>query len=361
MSISVDIRHGFGALSLDVQFEAPNGITALFGRSGVGKTSIVNAVAGVLRPDRGRIILGDHTVLDTEAGVDLPMHQRDVGYVFQDARLFPHMSVEKNLLYGRKVKKLPRDPDLMSQVVEMLEIGALLARRPGALSGGEKQRVGLGRALLSGPRVLLLDEPLAALDDARKAEILPFLERLRDEAQMPILYVSHSIAEVARLASTVVLLDQGHVALVGPTEQVLSDPAVVPLIGVRHAGAIVMARVTAHEEDGLSRLETGGGALWLPQVKAEIGSALRVRIRAQDVILSLKAPEEMSALNSLRGEVVTLREGDGPGVIVQLRCGDERVLARITRRSARVMKLQVGMKVFAIIKSVSVAHSDVGA
>ncbi len=355
--LDVALRHRFGAFSLDVAFQAPVGVTALFGRSGSGKSSVVNAVAGLLRPDAGRIKLPGRVVFDSDAGIDLAVHRRGVGYVFQDARLFPHMTVLQNMTYGARVQRRQVMPD---PVVEMLGLGALLARRPGDLSGGEKQRVAIGRALLSGPQVLLLDEPLAALDEARKAEILPYLERLRDAA-MPILYVSHSVGEVARLATTIVLMDAGRVVRSGPAGAMLSDPEAVPFLGVREAGAVIAARIAAHEADGLTRLDTAAGPLWLPRVAGAVGDALRVRIAAQDVILSRGRPEGLSALNILPGVVSALRVGDGPGALVQIALGDEFLLARVTRRSAEALGLAQGVAVHAVLKSVAVAQSDIGA
>lgn len=360
MSFSISIRHRMGGFSLDVAFDAPKGVTALFGRSGTGKTTVVNAVAGLLKPDAGYARIDDVTLFDQAAGIWLPVHKRRLGYVFQDARLFPHMTVEENLAYGAKAQRRDMSKAQKDRVIDLLGIGDLLARRPARLSGGEKQRVAIGRALLADPKLLLLDEPLAALDDARKAEILPFLERLRDDAQIPILYVSHSIAEVARLATTVVVLEGGHVARAGAMADVLSDPDAVSALGVRDAGAVLAAKLVAHHADGLSELTTCGGALLLPGVQAEIGTHMRVRIRAQDVILSRSAPQGLSALNVLKGKIVSMRQGAGPGVMVRIACADEHILARITRRSAVAMGLQNGDEIFAIIKSVSVAQGDVG-
>jgi len=358
MSLSVEIAHGFAGFALDVAFDAPPGVTALFGRSGSGKTTVVNAVAGLLMPDRGRIVAGGAVLFDRAGGVALPPHRRRLGYVFQDARLFPHLSVRQNLTYGQRFA--PAGGVGLDAVVEMLGIGALLERRPGALSGGEKQRVAIGRALLSNPRLLLMDEPLAALDEARKAEILPWIERLRDGTDIPILYVSHSMAEVARLATTLVVMDQGRIRAAGPVAEVLADPGLAPVLGLREAGSILSARVVAQEEDGLTRLETAGGPVWLPRIEAAVGSALRVRIAAQDVIIARGRPEGISALNVLPAVVAAVRMGDGPGALVRLSVGGDALLVRITRRSAAALELREGVEVFAIVKSVSVAQADIG-
>ncbi|HQU70078.1 MAG TPA: molybdenum ABC transporter ATP-binding protein [Albidovulum sp.] len=360
MTLSVAFRHRFPGLALDIAFEAPPGVTALFGRSGAGKTTVVQAVAGLLRPDSGRVTADGSVLTDTDARIFLPPHLRRIGYVFQDARLFPHLTVRQNLLYGRWFAP-ERDGASLDRIVAMLDIGPLLDRRPGALSGGERQRVALGRAILSSPRLLLMDEPLAALDEARKAEVLPYLERLRDEVALPILYVSHSMAEVARLATTVVLIEGGLVTAAGPAPAILSDPSAAPLLGLREAGAILTARVAAQEEDGLTRLESAAGTLWLPRVAARPGATVRLRILAQDVMLSTRRPEAISALNILAMTVTDIRIGEGPGALVQLRAQGETILARITRRSALALGLAPGLPVYAILKAVSVAQENVGA
>jgi molybdate transport system ATP-binding protein len=359
MSLSVDISHAFNDFRLDVAFDAGPGVTAIFGHSGSGKTTLINAVAGLLHPDKGRISVNGRTLFDRSTGTHLATHKRRVGYVFQDARLFPHLSVAQNLRYGQRFHK--RRTRGLDEVVQMLGIEALLDRRPGALSGGEKQRVAIGRALLSAPDLLLLDEPLAALDSARKDEILPYLERLRDHSGLPILYVSHSVSEVARLANTLVLLENGELRGCGPVAQMLSDPALAPLIGLREAGAVLTARVHRHHDDGLTELHSAGGALLLPRLAAPVGRTLRVRIHAHEVMLSAQRPTDISALNVLPVTVETLRMGDGPGALVRLACGPDHLLARITRRSAKALNLQPGAPCYAIVKSVSVAQGDVGA
>lgn len=360
MSLSVALTHALPGLRLDVAFDAPPGVTALFGRSGSGKTTVVNAVAGLLSPDRGRITLNGTTLFDSASRTDLPAHRRRLGYVFQDARLFPHLSVRRNLLYGQRFAPAGAAGPGLDEVAELLGLDPLLARRPGALSGGEKSRVAIGRALLSRPRMLLLDEPLAALDAARKAEILPYLERLRDQTAVPMLYVSHAVAEVARLATTVIVLDEGRALRAGRAEDVLSDPGLARQIGLRETGAVLSARVARHHADGLTELTVSAGRLFLPALDLAPGSSTRVRILAHDVILSRSAPEGLSALNILPGHVTDLRAGQGPGVIVQMQTGSDRLLARITRRSAEALDLAPGVPVHAVIKSVSVARADVG-
>ncbi len=352
MTLDIHLRHAFPGFRLEIDMILPGGLTCLFGRSGSGKTSIVNAVAGLLRPDAARIVL-DGSVLN-----DLPPHRREVGYVFQDARLFPHLAVLENLTYGARVRR--RKVEGLDRIVDLLGIGGLLARRPGTLSGGERQRVAIGRALLAQPRLLLMDEPLAALDEARKADILPYIEALRDETRLPILYVSHALPEVARLATTIAVIEAGRLAALGPAAKILSDPATAPLLGLRDAGAVLTARIAAHEADGLTRLETLVGPLWLPRIAGEPGRSVRIRIAAQDVMLSRARPEGLSALNILPATVSVIHEGQGPGVLVRLDLGAEFLLARLTRRSQLALGLQPGVAVHAVLKSVAVAQSDVG-
>jgi molybdate transport system ATP-binding protein len=248
----------------------------------------------------------------------------------------------------------------LDRIVGLLGIGALLDRRPAALSGGEKSRVAIGRALLSGPRLLLMDEPFAALDEARKVEILPYVEALRDSFNLPILYVSHALPEVARLATTIAVIEAGRLAAIGPAAEVLSDPATAPLMGLADAGAILTAQVAAHEEDGLTRLDTAAGPIWLPRLQGPVGQKVRIRVAAQDVILARHRPEGLSALNILPVRVAEVQEGRGPGVLVRLDLGGESLLARITRRSASALEITPGAAVFAVVKSVAVAQGDVG-
>jgi len=210
----VDAEKRLGDFSLAVRVEAKSGVTALFGPSGAGKTTLVNMIAGLLTPDRGRIVLADSVLFDSAAGINVPAHRRRIGYVFQEGRLFPHLTVARNLDYGRRMSGLAADAEQMDHVIDLLDIRPLLGRRPGKLSGGERQRIAVGRALLMRPRLLLLDEPLASLDARRKSEILPYLERLRDEARVPMVYVSHNASEVRRIATSVVWLEDGRVKAV---------------------------------------------------------------------------------------------------------------------------------------------------
>lgn len=358
MSLSVALHHRFPGFALDVAFEAPPGLTALFGRSGSGKTSVINAVAGILRPDQGRISADHAVLLDTSKAINLPPHRRRLGYVFQDARLFPHLTVQQNLRYGRWFAPKAPGPDF-EQITDLLGLQSLLQRRPTALSGGEKSRVAIGRALLSNPALLLMDEPFAALDDTRKAELLPYIEALRDRTKTPILYVSHALPEVARLATTLVVLDHGKVLRAGPASDLLADPDLAPAMGLRDAGAVLAAAITAQDADGLTQLQTAGGPIWLPRIASPIGAILRLRIAAQDVILSRSRPEGLSALNILAGTVREIRLTD-QGALIQIALGPEHLLARITHRSAQALNLAPGLPIFAIVKSVAAAQTDIG-
>lgn len=359
MSLSVDTSHDFGAFRLEAAFEAPPGVTVLFGRSGSGKTSVINAVAGLLPVDRGRVALGERVLMDSAAGLALPVHRRRLGYIFQEGRLFPHLSVRQNLDYGRWFARRRGGAVEVARVIEMLGIGPLLERRPAALSGGEKQRVAIGRALLSAPELILADEPLAALDEARKAEILPYFERLRDEAQVPILYVSHSVQEVARLATTVIAMEDGRVTRAGPAAEVFADPAFTPT-GVRDAGALIEGRILAHHEDGLTEIAAGSARFHLPRTSGAPGQPVRLRIAAQDVMLATEAPRGLSALNILPGRVTSIHLGTGPGVLVSLETPAGAMLARITRRSLKAMDLREGGSCHLVVKSVAFAPQDAG-
>jgi molybdate transport system ATP-binding protein len=352
MSLDVDIDHTRGSFRLAARFVSQPGVTALFGRSGSGKTTLVDNEGGLIKPDRGRVTVDGETLVDIERGVFVPKHRRRIGYVFQDSRLFPHLSVRRNLLYGRWFAESSGGAggDFAS-VVELLGLGHLLERRPDSLSGGEKQRVAIGRALLAHPRLLLMDEPLASLDEQRRAEILPYIERLRDGAGVPILYVSHSVAEVARLATTVVILTEGRVAAVGPVLDIL------PLADAGDAGSVLDAVVARHDEAfQLTTLSSRAGELQVPRLAAGVGAEVRAYIRARDVMLSLQPPQEISALNILSGKVADISPS-GAQADVRLDCGGAHLLARLTAKSVQRLALAPGRPVYAVIKSVSFERS----
>src|SRR6516165_583318 len=359
--LEVDIEHRFGAFELDIHFRSGRGLTALLGRSGAGKTSVVNVIAGLVRPERGRIVVDGSVLIDTARGIRTPAHRRRVGYVFQEDRLFPHLTVRQNLLFGRWFAPGPAPAARLDDVVDLLGIGTLLDRRPGRLSGGEKQRVAIGRALLASPRPLLMDEPLASLDARRKDEILPYIERLRDQAGVPIVYVSHAVAEVTRLASTIVLISDGRVRAVGPLQEVMGRAEPYPVAGRFEAGAVLVARVAAHDARwGLTELEGAFGKLTVPRLPTPVGASLRVRIRARDVILAANPPTEISALNVLAGRVEAVVPIEDAALEVQLRLGGERLLARVTRRSGATLGLVPGREVFAVIKTVAIDRRSLG-
>jgi len=357
-TLDVELRHGLGAFELDVAFQGPiPGVTALFGRSGAGKSSIVNAIAGLLRPRSGRVRVGGTVFLDRAAGIEMPVPQRRVGYVFQDARLFPHLSVRGNLLYGWRRVRTPDRPIQPGPVIELLGIGHLLDRRPHTLSGGERQRVALGRALLVQPRLLLMDEPLAALDVERKAEILPYLERLKAELRLPIVYVSHAVEEVARLADHVVALAGGRVTGQGPVADLL--PGLDPEDGdsAEHTSALLEATVLSHDDAyGLTAVSIPGGMLVLPRVAADRGAALRLRVRAQDVAVAVEPPRGLSIQNAVEARVDALRPA-GPAFVTAIlsTTGGARIPARITRLSADRLGLAPGRTVWALVKSAALA------
>jgi len=356
MSLSIDVRHRLGSFELEAAFASAGGITAVFGASGCGKTSLVNIIAGLIRPDFARISVGDTVLVDTARGIDVPPHQRRIGYVFQEARLFPHMTVESNLAYGEWFTPKAQRYAARTQILDLLGIAHLLKRRPRDLSGGEKQRVAIGRALLASPRLLLMDEPLASLDAARKAEIMPYLERLRDEVKIPIVYVSHSVAEVMRLATDVAVLSQGKLAAFGPAAEIAQRLDLVPDDEREEGGVIIDMQVAAHDAGfDLTRLASGAGDIYVPGRLGPEGTPARVRIRARDVMLALEEPRNISALNILRGTVAEISSAGPSSVNVRLDCGGAAVVARITRHSASALGLAPGTPAFAVVKAVSVS------
>jgi molybdate transport system ATP-binding protein len=352
IQVRLDIRRGDFTLTVDLDLPG-QGITALFGPSGSGKTTVLRAIAGLERAAGAYVAVKDEVWQDEANGVFVPPHRRALGYVFQEASLFAHLSVRANLEFG--MKRVPAHERLFSPdtVAGLLGIDHLLARRPEGLSGGERQRVAIARALLASPRLLLMDEPLAALDLGRKQEILPYLERLHDELAIPIIYVSHAPDEVARLADHLVLLDGGRVAASGPIGETLARADLPPAFA-DDAGVVLDTILEGHEPDALSRLAFAGGVLYVGQRKEAIGSRLRCRIHARDVSLALTRPAGSSIVNLLPASVTAVAATDTPGhVLVQLRVGDSPLLARITARSRRELEIAPGSEVWVQIKGVA--------
>lgn len=356
MTLAVSVTHRAGDFTLDLSFESRGRLTAVFGASGSGKTTLVNAIAGLIRPQRAMISVDGVILADTAQGLFLAAHKRRIGYVFQDARLFPHLSVEGNLSYGTWFSAAEHRYADRTQIIELLGIAPLLKRKPADLSGGEKQRVAIGRALLASPRLLLMDEPLASLDSARKAEILPYIERLRDELNIPVVYVSHSIAEVTRLASDIVVLANGKCAAFGPAAGIAQRLDLVPA-GERDEGGSILDMIVRSytEEFGMTHLVSAAGEVQVPDFIGPPGTPARVRIRARDVMLALDEPHKISALNIFRGTVATLVPSGSASVDVAVNCAGENVMARVTRQSAAALGLAPGRTVFAIVKAVSVS------
>jgi len=353
-----------GGFHLDARFQAPGrGITALFGPSGCGKTTVLRCVAGLTRMDDGHLSINGTCWQDGRRRFLAP-HRRPVGYVFQEASLFPHLSVTGNLCYGqRRVHGHVARPVNFDDVVDLLGLAPLLSRPTTVLSGGERQRVALGRALLSQPRLLLMDEPLAALDRASKEEILPYLERLHATLEIPVLYVSHDLAEVERLADTLVLMEAGRVRAVGPLAALLSDPA-LPLARLPEAAGVMDATVEALDSAyGLSSLRVPGGNLLVPGSAGPIGSTRRVRITASDVSLCRDGPlPGSSMLNALPARIVGAEPVEGHQLTVFLTLGEQGggadLLARITQKSWDDLGLHAGMTVHAMIKGVALLDRD---
>lgn len=339
-------------LHAELQFPA-RGITALFGPSGSGKTTLLRCIAGLERTTNGMLQVQDDVWQD---GANfLPAHKRPLGYVFQEASLFPHLSVRQNLEYG--LKRIPSEQRKvpLEQAVEWLDLNKLIERdSPAGLSGGEQQRVAIARALLTSPRLLLMDEPLSALDAASKREILPYLERLHDELQIPVIYVSHALDEVARLADQLVLMEQGCVIASGAFNEILARLD-LPTAHLDDAGTVIEAKVAVHDEAyHLTRLDFSGGSLWVSRMKRAAGSPVRARVLARDVSIATAAPHGSSISNILAARIAGILDEGPDRVILRLTVGSEHiVLSRITRRSRDQLGLVPGMEVFAQVKSVA--------
>ena len=351
--LKVEVKKRLGAFTLDAAFEgAEQGITVLFGPSGAGKSSVLAAVAGALKPDAGRIALNGDPLFDSQARIDIPMERRRIGWVFQDARLFPHLSVEGNLRFGLKRAPAGERPIGFDEVIAVLVIGRLLERRPRDLSGGERQRVGLGRALLSQPRLLLMDEPLAALDAPRRHEILPFFEALKTRFGVPVLYVTHSLAEAVRLGDRMVVMRDGKVAAEGPVSEIVLRPDLMPAGAGGQIGAALDGEVAGHE-GLLSTIRVGGWDFRVPRLDRRPGAAVRLYVLARDVMLALEPPRRISARNVLEGEITGI-ESEDRRVLVRVAHAGRELIATLTPDAVEDLGLRSGLKVWAVVKSVAI-------
>ncbi|MEN4685648.1 molybdenum ABC transporter ATP-binding protein ModC [Pantoea agglomerans] len=349
LSLNVMQQQGDHVLEVDLQIPA-KGITAIFGVSGAGKTSLINAISGLTQPQRGRIQLHDRLLFDAEQKIALPPEKRRIGYVFQDARLFPHYRVRGNLQYGMA----PKMKAQFDSLVSLLGLEALLPRFPLSLSGGEKQRVAIGRALLTAPDMLLLDEPLASLDLPRKRELMPYLQKLAKQVEIPMLYVSHSLEEILQLADNVLVLDAGKVKAFGPLERVWSSSAMRPWLPVSELTSVLRVQVLEqHPDYPMTALSLGDQHIWVSRVNQPVKTPLRIRIASADVSLALQPPHNTSIRNILPAQVVELVEV-GDQVEVKLRIGISELWARITPWARDELGIRPDQWLYAQIKSVSV-------
>lgn len=353
--LSVALRKRRQEFELQAAFTAPTpGVIALFGRSGSGKTTLVEMLAGLLRPDDGEVQLAGTILTDTTRGIDVAPERRRIGYVFQDARLFPHLSVSGNLRYG--LKRAARRPQSIhfDEVVSLLGLAALLQRRPHELSGGERQRVALGRALLSQPQLLLLDEPLAGLDIPRREEVLPYLEALRDWLSIPMVYVSHQFEEVLRLATYIVLLEAGRVLAAGPVEEMSLRSELRSVVASDLVGSVVNGTVAAVDAGGGTvDLTVGSGRLKVSLPELPLGTRVRVQLLARDIILATQPIQGLSVRNALLGTVTDITADELASVLVKVDVGGPVLLARITENARQALNLQPGDAVWALVKAVS--------
>lgn len=341
---------------LSVDLALPDrGISVLFGPSGSGKTTVLRCVAGLEKAARGVVRIGTETWQDDDAGIRLPVWQRDLGYVFQEASLFEHLDVRRNLEYGLRRAGRNGSASGLAAAVQLLGIESLMMRSVGKLSGGERQRVAIARALATQPRLLLLDEPMAALDFARRQEILPWLERMRDELSIPMLYVTHSSDEVARLADHLVVLDAGRVRAAGAVADVLASVESPVVVG-EDAGTLVHARIVERDADWhLVRAEFAGGSFWVRDGGQPIGTGVRLRVLARDVSIQLHEPTQTSIQNHLQAVVESIVEGhDASQALIRLRCGSAPLLARVTKRATHSLQLAPKKPVWAQVKAVAV-------
>ncbi len=362
-TIHAAFRGQNGGLEIDVNFTMPGvGVTALFGASGSGKTTILRAIAGLGRLE-GSLRVGDTVWQDSANGIFKAPHERQVGYVFQEASLFPHLDVAGNIKYGEKRSlRAGHMPPVFAEIVDLMKIGHLLARAPHTLSGGERQRVAIARALMRGPELLLMDEPVSALDRRGRDEVLSCLGALHQEAQIPILYVSHDSAEVARLADHLVIIEEGRIEAKGPTAELFSRLDFTPPDGRTEAGVMLKASVKDHDSGmRLTHLETGGQTLTTPLIDAEIGSDVTLRVKARDVALALKKPEAISIRNILTGTIVGIRDtADAGHVDVLVDIGGRQLRSQVTHDACQDLALEPGQAVYALVKSMSFDSSGDG-
>jgi molybdate transport system ATP-binding protein len=357
--LTVAAKKQRGAFTLHVHFELPTpGVVALFGRSGCGKSTLVNIIAGLLAADSGRVALDEFVLLDTDRGVNVPPERRRIGYVFQDARLFPHLSVAANLRYAEK-RAVGAPYVSLDAVTGLLDLTSLMDRRTHQLSGGERQRVAIGRALLTQPRLLLLDEPLAALDGARREEVLPYLGTLRDQLAIPMVYVTHDFDDVLRLATHIVLMEAGSVIAQGAVGEMSLDPHLRAIIGPDEVGAIIDGMVLGIDSASkLTKVRVGHGELYVQARGLAAGTPLRVQLLARDIIVSTQVPQHLSVRNSLAGVVTSIQGDDFDSDLVTIDIGAAHIMARITTAATRELSLRPGMTVWALVKSVSLrGHS----
>jgi molybdate transport system ATP-binding protein len=359
MMLSVAVKKRRGSFSLDARFELPTpGVVALFGRSGCGKSTLVNVIAGLLDADAGRVALDDEVLLDTERRLCVPPERRRIGYVFQDARLFPHLSVASNLKFG--AARAPAQHYVtLDTVAGLLDLGSLMNRRTHQLSGGERQRVAIGRALLSQPNLLLLDEPLASIDAARRGELLPYLETLRDQLNIPMVYVSHDFDEVLRLATYIVLMESGKTIAQGGVAEMSLNKDLRLIIGADAVGAIVDGTVLGMDpSSGLTRVGVGHGELRVQLAKVAPGTKLRVQLLARDLIVATQPPRNLSVRNILTGLVTAVVSDDADSDLIAIDIGATLIMARVTKAATRELSLAAGLPAWALVKSVSLrSHS----